>query len=111
MGKYRSRLDILADMLSIISDKARKTQIMYRANLSYASLMKYLDELNKACLARFEQGESCYVLTQKGFEFLDQYRNYLKQTKSAEKRISDVDSRRRALENLCSTSQRSEPAL
>ena len=102
LGKYRTRLDILAEMLSIISDKAKKTQIMYRANLSYASLTKYLDELSNSCLARFEQGESCYLLTAKGMEFLDQYRNYLKQNKLVERRINDMNGRRKALEELSS---------
>ncbi|MGQ9461394.1 MAG: winged helix-turn-helix domain-containing protein, partial [Candidatus Bathyarchaeaceae archaeon] len=37
MGKYRGRLDIVADILSVVNnnDGARKTRIMYQANLSY----------------------------------------------------------------------------
>jgi hypothetical protein len=45
MVKYRSRLKIVADMLSVASgDDAKKTRIMYLANLSWDLLNRYLDE-------------------------------------------------------------------
>jgi predicted transcriptional regulator len=89
-------------MLSAIGEKARKTQIMYRANLNHGLLTKYLTELSDLCLARFERDESCYILTAKGKEFLVQYKDYLKRNKCMERRISDVKDRRKALEDLCS---------
>lgn len=102
MGNHRSRLNIIADMLFAINENAKKTQIMYRANLSYGLLIKYLEELSRSCLARFEQSQGCYVLTDKGVEFLNRYRDYLKRNKYVEKQMSDVNSRRKALEALCS---------
>lgn len=102
LGNHRSRLDIIADMLTAIGEKAKKTQIMYKASLNYGVLMKYLEELSRSCLIRFEADESNYVLTPKGLDFLDQYRNYLKRNKQVEKQISDVNGKREALEEMCS---------
>jgi hypothetical protein len=40
------------------------------------------------------------VLTSKGEEFLEIYRNYLKHHKSVEKRLQEVNSKRKTLEDL-----------
>ena len=45
MGNYRGKLDIIADILRVVSGNAKKTQIMYQANLSYRVLQKYLAEI------------------------------------------------------------------
>ena len=42
MGRYRNKLRIIADILLIACRRARKTQIMYQANLSYRLLCRYL---------------------------------------------------------------------
>jgi len=65
VSKYRDRLQIIADMLSIARNGAKKTQIMYQANLSYRLLGRYLREVLNAGLVKFENGNS-YVLTAKG---------------------------------------------
>ncbi|MFB0567423.1 MAG: winged helix-turn-helix domain-containing protein, partial [Candidatus Bathyarchaeia archaeon] len=72
MGRYRDRLQIVADILAITSRGAKKTQIMYQANLSYKLLCKYLDEVMTAGLVNCENGDS-YVLAPKGKEFLSKY--------------------------------------
>jgi len=99
---YRRKLDIVADMLVVASGGARKTQIMNQANLSYSLLTKYLDEIKKACLVSFERKQGRYVLTLKGKQFLEMYREYSRRTKSVEKHISDVNGKRKVLEGLCS---------
>jgi predicted transcriptional regulator len=49
MGKYRSKLQIVADMLSVVSgNDAKKTRIMYLANLSWDLLNRYLNDLMEA---------------------------------------------------------------
>ncbi len=106
MGSHRSRLDIIAEMLYAIRDKSKKTQIMYKANLSYGLLIKYLDELNSFYLTRFEANESRYVLTEKGSVFLEQYEDYLKRNKYVEKRVNEVNDQRKALEDMCSDNRR-----
>ena len=66
MGNYRDRLDIIADILNVVSREAKKTQIMYQANLSYKVLQRYLNEIVQAALVRFETGSQSYMLTFKG---------------------------------------------
>ena len=99
---YRRKLDIIADMLLVASNGAKKTQIMYQANLSYRLLQKYLEEERKAYLLSFERKERRYVLTSKGQQFLEVYKEYAKRNRYVEKRLNDVDGKRRMLEALCS---------
>jgi predicted transcriptional regulator len=98
---YRSKLDIIADMLHVAREGARKTEIMYQANLSYRLLMKYLLEIRRAYLVSFERRRRCYVLTSKGREFLETYKEYSRRNKYVEKRLNDVDGKRRMLEQMC----------
>jgi len=102
LGNYRGRLDIIADILQVVSQNAKKTQIMYQANLSYKVLQRYLRDITAASLISFETVEQCYVLTPKGQDFLEAYKDYSKTNKSIEKRLNDVDSKKKNLEELCS---------
>ena len=99
---YRKKLDIIADMLNAASNGAKKTQIMYQANLSHRLLKKYLEVIGKAYLLSFKRKQRNYVLTPKGKQFLEVYKEYSKRTKFVEKRLNDVDGKKRMLENLCS---------
>jgi len=99
MGKYRSRLRIIADILHIASDGAKKTRIMYQANLSYKLLCQYLDEVVSARLVTFEKGKS-YVLTNSGERFLERLDEYHKQCKQLEEQTSCVQSERVELEKM-----------
>jgi predicted transcriptional regulator len=99
---YRRKLDIIADMLLVAANGAKKTQIMYQANLSYRLLVKYLEEVRRAYLLSFERKQQRYILTSKGQQFLEIYREYTKRNKYVEKRLSDVNGKRKMLENLCS---------
>lgn len=101
MGSYRSRLDIIADILNVVSRKAKKTQIMYQANLSYKLLTIYLAEITEASLIRFERENKCYSLTPKGRKFLEKYKEYSKRNKHIERQLDDVRTRRKVLEELC----------
>ena len=102
MGSYRGRLDIIAAILRVASGNAKKTQIMYQANLSYKVLQRYLAEILEASLISFEHEKRCYMLTAKGREFLDAYQEYSKINRHIEKRINDVRTSQRVLESLCS---------
>ena len=99
---YRKKLDIIADMLTVASNGAKKTQIMYQANLSHRLLTKYLEEIGKAYLLSFKRKQRNYVLTPKGKQFLEVYKEYSKRTRDAEKHLNDVNGKKRMLENLCS---------
>lgn len=77
-AKYRSQFRIYVDIMRVIQreeNKAKPTRILYGANLSHDRLVKYLDEL-KALGVIQESGvdEKVYSLTQKGIEFLNNFR-------------------------------------
>jgi len=98
-------LQIVADILAITCRGAKKTQIMYKANLSYKLLCKYLDEVMTAGLVNCENG-GCYVLTVKGKEFLSRYQEYSKHCESLEEHLNHVNGERDVLEKLCSVAHR-----
>ena len=103
MGNYRRKLDIIADILYVVSGSAKKTQIMYQANLSYAVMQKYLAEMTGASLISFEDEKRCYVLNGKGRAFLDAYQEYSKTNRHLEKGLNDVRTKKGVLEKLCSS--------
>ena len=82
MVNYRDRLDIIADILNVASRDAKKTQIMYQANLSYKVLQRYLNEIIDASLIKFENNQQLYKLTFKGQEYLEAYKEYLDAAKA-----------------------------
>ena len=98
MGKYRSRLQIIADVLSVVKEGAKKTRIMYQANLSYKLLTRYLDDVLESGLVRCENGD-CYELTQKGREFLARFDDYFVHRQSAEEKLNHVMDEKEKLEN------------
>ena len=77
--EQRSRLRIIYDILRVIGEEeeARPTRIMYKANLSYDRLQKYLRELTRKGLIVEEKTEDrmVYRLTKKGFKALNEIRN------------------------------------
>jgi predicted transcriptional regulator len=102
---YRDRLDIIADILNVASKNAKKTQIMYQANLSYKVLQRYLTEVVEASLIRFVVDQQYYLLTGKGQEYLDAYKEYARLSKNMEKRLNDFSLKRKTLETLCPAKQ------
>jgi len=102
MGKYRHKLQIIADILSIVGKGARRTHVMYQANLSYRLLCRYLDIVKGAGLVNCEN-EDCYKLTPRGKEFLDKFDEYSTHWKHLEEQVSRVNHERLTLENMCST--------
>ena len=76
-NKRRDRLDIIAEILTIAKDGHLKTQIMYRANLSFAQLNEYLDFLTNMGLLQIqkENRKNTYFTTEKGERYLDKYKD------------------------------------
>jgi len=105
VGNYRDRLDIVADILNIASREAKKTQIMYQANLSYKVLQRYLHEVIEASLVKFEDHNQSYTLTIKGQEYLDAYKEYARCNKTMERHLNDFSVKKSVLENLCPVKQ------
>jgi predicted transcriptional regulator len=73
--KRRDRLYIIAEILVIAKDGSLKTQIMYRANLSFAQLNEYLNFLIKRELIKVntENRKTLYKTTSKGVKYLENY--------------------------------------
>lgn len=99
MVKYRDQLRIIADVLAIASGGARKTQIMYRANLSYRLVCRYLSEVLAARLVHCDN-EDCYILTRKGKEFLDRYEKYSEICRGLEEQFNRVNSEKVVLKKM-----------
>lgn len=98
---YRSRFDIIADMLNVVSGRAKKTQIMYQANLSYRLLQKYLAEVRGSSLVMYERKGRCYMLTDKGRKFLQAYKEYSRRAGYVEKHLNHFKLVEKVLEKLC----------
>jgi len=105
MGSYRDRLQIVADILFIVNGRAKKTRIMYQANLSYRLLCRYLDEVVDAGLVKPED-DDCYVLTAKGREFLSRHEEYAKRCQGLEEHLNSVNDEKNALVRMCSNAGR-----
>ena len=74
LKKYRSRTDIVAQILSLTREgPATKTRIMYAVFLSYAQLKEYLSLLLESGLLEFSAVDRTYRTTKKGIEFLHSY--------------------------------------
>lgn len=69
--KRRDRHDIVLDILKIARGGKRKTQIMYKAKLSYGQLKAYLELLNDRGL--LESNDGVYHTTNKGLNFIKIY--------------------------------------
>ena len=102
MGKHRSRLKILANILSVISDNngAKKTRIMYQAYLSYKLLLQYLKDVIEAGLVVCGE-ENCYKLTSKGERFLTRFGEYSKSRKTIDKQLNHIEDQKQTLEEMC----------
>lgn len=78
--RRRDKLSIIANILEISRGGILKTQIMYRANLSYTQLKKYLYLLlSSGLMAKtILEGKDIYVVTVEGAGFLGGYRELTK---------------------------------
>ena len=73
----RSQMEIYIDILKAVADgKRRPTHIMYRANLSWTRLKKYLDFLMSQGLLRetLDDGATIFAITPKGKDVLGYFK-------------------------------------
>lgn len=75
---YRSKARIFADILRAIAgeQESKPTHILYKANLSYDRLTKYLGmlESNGLVVRNSEGDKTSYSITTKGRYFLQEFR-------------------------------------
>jgi len=75
-SRRRDRLYIIAEILEVALEGVLKTQVMYKANLSFAQLNEYLHlmlDLNLLELSKNTE-RHVYKTTQKGVRYLESYR-------------------------------------
>lgn len=101
LSRYRNRIEIIGDILSIVKDGARKTQIMYKGNLSYKLLTRYLGEVIGAGLVCFGERTKVYKLTEKGEAFLQHFENYTRSRTEADLQLNNMKGQRAVLERMC----------
>jgi predicted transcriptional regulator len=84
--KRRDRLYILAEILDIAKEGSLKTQIMYKANLSFAQLNEYLDLLVTMKLVGIAGGKekTVYRTTRKGLQYLESYKEIIQLLKNGD---------------------------
>jgi predicted transcriptional regulator len=99
MVRYRNRLQIIVDILNVALTRARKTRIMYVANLSYKLLEKYLGEV--VALGFISFSDDHYEVTQKGRAFLEKYNDFSSKYAKIEDDLRRMLFEREALEKLC----------
>ncbi len=69
----RNDLDICADILQVAKAGAKKTQIVYQANLNFKIVKKYLSRLIDTGMLSNAQESRLYTTTNRGNTFLEQY--------------------------------------
>lgn len=99
-NKNRSSLDIVREVLCIALVKVCKTRIMYGANLSFLQLEKYLRMLLGNALLSFD-GDSGYLTTSTGQEFLELYEGYLERSTRLKGEVERNAKDRLHLESIC----------
>jgi predicted transcriptional regulator len=74
--RRRDRMFIMAEILEVAIDGALKTQMMYRANLSFAQLKEYLKLMLDLQLLDMagNNGKTVYKTTSKGARYLQSYK-------------------------------------
>ena len=68
--KYRSRTEIVGNILDAANGGATKTKIMYTAFLSYNQLKEYFSILIENNLIEYLDGTRTFKTTEKGLNFL-----------------------------------------
>ena len=68
--KYRSRTEIVSNILEAANGGVTKTKIMYKAFLSYNQLREYLSVMMENNLLEYLEGTQTYKTTEKGLNLL-----------------------------------------
>ncbi|HEX2306541.1 MAG TPA: winged helix-turn-helix domain-containing protein [Nitrososphaeraceae archaeon] len=71
----RGKIQIMADIVDLCKTGIRKTHIMYKGNLSYEQINRYLYELleKELIIQNLDDGVLTYRATEKGRSFLQYY--------------------------------------
>ena len=68
----RDKITIMSDLLNIMQEPRRLTHILYKSNMSYVQLVKYLDDLIGMGLAeKHQEPFRSFTITTNGKLFMD----------------------------------------
>ena len=93
VGRRRSNIEIIADMLRVGENGAGKTEIMYTANLSYHQIQKYLEYLvNQGFVNKVNMDTTmiAYQVTENGFKLLKAIDTLMKMLESADSQVDPI---------------------
>ena len=66
----RDQLTIMSDLLEIVQQPQRLTHILYKSNMSYGQLSRYLEEMTEmGFLETKSKPFRAYIITSKGKQF------------------------------------------
>lgn len=75
----RDKLDILLRIVEVTVTPAKKTHILYRANLNFYQLNRYIDELvSLGFVMEVDVPFKGYIATERGKQFLAMMKNNIK---------------------------------
>jgi len=98
--KRRDKLVIMTEIIGIAIKGTSKTQIMYKANLSFSQLKRYLALLSHHSLLERSayDGKEVYKATQKGVEFMERQQQIIDliNEEPAENSVKTYSSKRKA---------------
>ena len=107
-AKRRDRLDIIAQIMEIANEGTIKTQIMYKANLSFTQLNIYLKRLTslKLLSKTDADGKEIYTTTEKGLNFLQHHQELIEvlnedQPRKTSVRVPPAALFRKNIPNFC----------
>jgi predicted transcriptional regulator len=73
--KHRNRIEIMNEILEAANGGGTtRTQIMYKAFLSFIQLREFLTVLTERDLLRYDRETQTFKTTEKGLRFLDAYK-------------------------------------
>ena len=68
----RDKITIMEDLLHIMQEPRRLTHILYKSNMSYVQLVKYLDDLiGRDLVEKRLEPFKCYTITENGKLFMN----------------------------------------
>ena len=103
LGKNRDRISIIAAILEAANSGSSKTHIMFSANLSFSLLEKYLNVSLNAGFVKVEG--PIYKLTNRGQEYLKQYKLFEERYTHVQKLLEALDNERERLSSVLRPAQ------
>jgi len=103
LAKKRDRVSIIAAILESANGGSGKTRIMFGANLSFSLLEKYLAVALDSGFIRYE--DSKYQLTERGREYLKEYKYFEARYVGAQKMLEALSCERERFARYCEGSR------